>query len=106
VSEARFPDTGYFYLEGVSADRVALARRLLGELVPAAPGTFIDHSLAVRAIAGAFVHGMAFEAAARRGVRACRVCGCTETRACAPDPCFWVAADLCSACRPYVAVAA
>lgn len=29
--------------------------------------------------------------------RACRVCGCTELRAC-PGRCHWVAADLCSAC--------
>lgn len=36
------------------------------------------------------------------GVRACRVCGCTESRACVdPDrgPCWWVAADLCSHCE-------
>lgn len=31
--------------------------------------------------------------------RACRVCGCTELRACAGRlPCHWVGADLCSAC--------
>lgn len=30
-------------------------------------------------------------------VRACRVCGCTETHAC-PGGCHWVDADLCSAC--------
>ena len=29
--------------------------------------------------------------------RRCRVCGCTETRACSGG-CHWVAADLCSAC--------
>jgi hypothetical protein len=27
----------------------------------------------------------------------CRVCGCTENRAC-PGGCFWVEDDLCSAC--------
>lgn len=33
-------------------------------------------------------------------VRECRVCGCTDDKAChTPDgPCHWVAADLCSAC--------
>lgn len=36
-------------------------------------------------------------------VRACRVCGCTETRACCgPEtgwqPCHWVGPDLCSGC--------
>jgi hypothetical protein len=29
--------------------------------------------------------------------RSCRVCGCTELRAC-PGRCHWVGADLCSAC--------
>jgi hypothetical protein len=32
-----------------------------------------------------------------REVRACRVCGCTDERACAGG-CYWVEADLCSAC--------
>ena len=36
-------------------------------------------------------------------VRACQVCGCTDNdcRGCVArtgQPCFWVAADLCSAC--------
>lgn len=35
-------------------------------------------------------------------IRACRVCGCTDDRACVDDrtkqPCHWVAQDLCSAC--------
>lgn len=37
----------------------------------------------------------------RRNVRSCRVCGCTERRACvtAGVPCWWVEADLCSTCR-------
>jgi hypothetical protein len=30
-------------------------------------------------------------------VRACRVCGCTDDRAC-PGGCWWVDDDLCSAC--------
>lgn len=36
------------------------------------------------------------------GVRACRTCGCTDERACMTDdgPCWWVEADLCSACTP------
>lgn len=29
----------------------------------------------------------------------CRVCGCTEERACEPDSCSWVEDDLCSSCR-------
>lgn len=31
------------------------------------------------------------------GVRACRVCGCTDDRAC-PGGCYWVEPDLCSQC--------
>lgn len=33
-------------------------------------------------------------------VRTCRVCGCTDERACMTieGPCYWVAEDLCSAC--------
>ena len=33
--------------------------------------------------------------------RACRVCGCSEARACVDlfgDPCHWAGPDLCSAC--------
>ena len=39
------------------------------------------------------------------GPRRCRVCGCTDAD-CSPciartgAPCWWVAADLCSACEP------
>jgi hypothetical protein len=33
------------------------------------------------------------------GVRACRVCGCTDDAAC-EEGCSWVEADLCSACVP------
>lgn len=31
------------------------------------------------------------------GDRACRVCGCTDRHGC-PQGCWWVEADLCSAC--------
>lgn len=30
--------------------------------------------------------------------RSCRVCGCTDARACQPFGCYWVEEDLCSAC--------
>jgi hypothetical protein len=33
----------------------------------------------------------------RDKTRACRVCGCTDDRAC-PGGCWWAAEDLCSAC--------
>lgn len=36
------------------------------------------------------------------GRRRCRICGCTDDRACVTDgvPCHWVEDDLCSACVP------
>ncbi len=30
--------------------------------------------------------------------RSCRVCGCTENKACRPNSCWWIEADLCSEC--------
>lgn len=37
---------------------------------------------------------------AREGAQAtCRVCGCTDDRACEPFGCHWVEPELCSACR-------
>lgn len=37
--------------------------------------------------------------------RRCRVCGCTEFRACidrdTAQPCHWIADDLCSACSDH-----
>jgi hypothetical protein len=34
-------------------------------------------------------------------MRTCRVCGCTDDNACVglDGPCYWIEADLCSACR-------
>lgn len=37
------------------------------------------------------------EAKANEGIQRCRVCGCTDDRAC-PGGCYWVETDLCSAC--------
>ncbi len=34
------------------------------------------------------------------GIRACRMCGCTDDNACFPAGCIWVEPDLCSACEP------
>jgi hypothetical protein len=50
-------------------------------------------------IAAAFPEGPDLEAV---GVRACRVCGCTDRSAC-EEGCEWVGEDLCSACQPVVA---
>jgi len=34
----------------------------------------------------------------KRPPRRCRICGCTQERAC-EGGCYWVAPDLCSACQ-------
>lgn len=36
-------------------------------------------------------------------VARCRVCGCTDRRACWPVICWWVEPDLCSTCAPKAA---
>lgn len=36
---------------------------------------------------------------AKRNVRSCRHCGCTDNQAC-PDGCWWTGDTLCSACTP------
>ncbi len=33
-----------------------------------------------------------------RHPRKCRVCGCTDDKACEPYGCWWVEDDLCSSC--------
>jgi hypothetical protein len=41
--------------------------------------------------------GEAILARIEEGIQRCRVCGCTDDRAC-PGGCYWVETDLCSAC--------
>lgn len=45
--------------------------------------------------------GAQLAASIRAGGRTCRVCGCTQDRACITQagPCHWVEWDLCSACQ-------
>lgn len=43
------------------------------------------------------VRRLVAKARAKATLRACRDCGCTETRAC-PGGCSWVEEDLCSSC--------
>jgi hypothetical protein len=50
-------------------------------------------------IADDFPEGPDLEAV---GIRACRVCGCTDNSAC-EEGCEWVGEDLCSACQPVAA---
>lgn len=45
----------------------------------------------------AFAVVMAVIQAGHNGERSCRVCGCTDERAC-PGGCYWVEPDLCSRC--------
>ena len=40
----------------------------------------------------------------RKRTRKCRICGCTNERAC-PGGCYWVERDLCSACGEFAPVA-
>lgn len=43
---------------------------------------------------------IACECACQRNVRRCRICRCTDDRACLTPtgPCHWIEQDLCSAC--------
>ncbi len=82
------------------ADAQAFARRMMAasDVSDDDPDTPIASLLA-----GCVLAGRIIERAAARGVRACRVCGCTEHRACVEvdGPCGWAATDLCTACAPF-----
>jgi len=74
-------------LQGLSeADRVRLAQRL----------DQVEDD--VERLAEAWRLGARVAVNNARGLRICRLCGCHEHHACGPAPCFWVEADLCSAC--------
>ena len=62
------------------------------------PGLLLETSAAD--VSGAAPNSSA-EAGAS-GKRTCKICGCTEDRACitSEGPCHWTAEDLCSACNP------
>jgi hypothetical protein len=87
-------------------DDHALTRRLLFDI--GYPVTtlfrtpiFIQRREILAIVARARVHGGRAAIAEAMAYRHCRVCGCTETTACHPPPCWWVENDLCSACQPF-----
>lgn len=89
-------------VRAIDPERMALARRLLFEGRHIEGGAFIDLDDAAAAIAEAFEHGRRFGAARVRGVRACRVCGCTDLAPCHGFTCAWVGETLCDACQPFL----
>ena len=77
-------------------DEQALAARLLED--HQLTGTMMIAPEEVLAlVADACRMGRAFAYATMRGQPACRVCGCTQDRAC-DGGCSWVDDDLCSSC--------
>jgi hypothetical protein len=90
----------------IDPDALALTRRLIAEqgIEPGAlmvPRADVDALVALAAI-----HGARLISAKVLNFRFCRVCGCTETASCRPEPCWWASRDLCSACAPFVGAAA
>lgn len=85
-------------------DVVPLTRRLLAEAGLPAGALTIGAADVQRLVARAMDVGGERLLAAAAGDRACRVCGCTQFRACRPPhgPCAWAADDLCTACEEFV----
>jgi len=80
------------------ADHRILAARLFDTFGVTKGATAIPIGDAAGMIAEAVTAGRALELALQTGAHCCRVCGCTETRAC-EGGCWWVEPDLCSACE-------
>ena len=85
-------------------DLMRLTARLVCEVIPDHPAD--DYVMVTPAdlaclVGRAWMMGAETVLQTVAGERACRICGCTATRACNP-PCCWVASDLCSACLPRV----
>ncbi len=98
--QAKLPDT-----EAVRAIAHNYARTLRGEIADAVPGAGQGIALIASEYDIRFSEGMQ---GARdlmvflyrvAGVRACRVCGCTDDEAC-KGGCSWAGTDLCSRCIP------
>ncbi len=85
----------------IDPDVAALARRLLDDLGVSPGALMVGRADVETAIARAIDFGGIIHGAAHGFGPACRVCGCTEFRACGPDGCCWVEADLCSRCAPF-----
>lgn len=81
-----------------NSDFRRLGRRLVCEVLPEPHGLPASALNMLHEIAGrAWVMGAQVAIQKAAGVRACRLCGCTDAEACNP-PCSWVEPDLCSAC--------
>ncbi|MBX3488888.1 GNAT family N-acetyltransferase [Parvibaculum sp.] len=94
--------------------RKGLGRALLAEVERQSAGSGFKHLLfgtafdnrAMRELVEGDERGIVPEAVEYRieltppGMRRCRVCGCTQNKACVTPagPCWWIAADLCSGC--------
>lgn len=79
----------------VDDDRAARALELLANHA----GKTLQISVQPGEVRRAIETHAALLAAASPGVRRCRVCGCTDDRAC-PGGCWWAGPDLCTACDP------
>ncbi len=87
-----------------SPESRALAARLLDEL-DLELGLTVPLPKFEMAIARAMDAGILLTIAQDRAERWCRVCGCTDDRAC-EGGCGWSARDLCDRCAPFVEGAA
>jgi len=81
------------------ADGERLAARLLAERELDGDALLVPRAELVGMLVDAVAVGARLEFASMGAVRACRVCGCTESNACRGG-CWWVGRDLCSACAP------
>ncbi len=80
----------------------ARALRLIAEAGVAPGALMVSHADVDMIVAKASVMGAKIASGYICEERHCFVCGCTETTACHPEPCSWVASDLCSACEAYL----
>jgi hypothetical protein len=82
-------------------DPPALAGRTLAD-AGLEPGSLtLSRADVEQLLVRSFAFGAAAGVAGIHDDRACRVCGCTQYRAC-PGSCSWVSVDLCSSCAPFV----
>lgn len=82
-------------------DPRALVGRLLNDAEIEPGALTISRADVERVAAGAFEFALSALAAELAQEAYCRICGCTQLRAC-PGGCSWVEPDLCSACSPFV----
>lgn len=81
----------------VVQDEELLARRVLNDAGIEPGALMISHGDLVKAVEKAWEFGRHFGVAEVTDDDACRICGCTEYRACLGG-CSWAEPDLCSEC--------